>query len=59
MRAMSDDPVELNCTACGRPLGLFPEDQPDWVTGPLCGECYQSNMADEEILHDELYGEEG
>jgi hypothetical protein len=36
------------CTACGRPLGIFPEDQPDWATGPICGECYQEvNFEDE------------
>lgn len=40
---------ELYCTICGRPLGQFPEDQPDWPTGPMCGDCYQAREMDNEI----------
>jgi hypothetical protein len=39
------------CTACGRPLGIFPEDQPDWATGPICGACYQEFNFEDELVH--------
>lgn len=37
------------CAICGRPMGLYPDDQPDWPTGPMCGECYQSRQMDDEL----------
>jgi hypothetical protein len=37
------------CAICGRPLGYSIDDQPDWPTGPMCGECYQSRQLDDEI----------
>jgi hypothetical protein len=40
---------ELHCTVCGRPLGQSPEDQPEWPTGPMCGDCYQAREMDNEI----------
>jgi len=40
---------DLACSICDRPLGLFPEDQPDWPTGPICGDCYQARQMDDEI----------
>jgi len=42
------------CTVCGRRLGIFAEDQPDWPNGPLCGDCYQAQQADDETFWDEL-----
>lgn len=39
-----------NCAICGRPLGLSPDDQPLWPTGPMCGDCYQSRQMDDEIF---------
>jgi hypothetical protein len=48
----------LFCTACGRPLGLFPEDQPDWPSGPLCGDCYQARQQEDE-MHWDMYEDEG
>ena len=57
---MVEDPgaAALYCTACGRPLGLFTEDQPDWATGPLCGECYRNHEWEEEAAFDLLYEED-
>lgn len=46
------------CTSCSRPLGIFPEDQPDWATGPICGECYQSLNWEDQVAHDQLYEED-
>ena len=40
---------EISCVICGRPLGLNPDDQPDWPTGPMCGDCYQSRELDNDI----------
>jgi hypothetical protein len=48
----------IYCTACGRPLGLFPEDQPDWATGPICGECYQELNFEDEVAFGMLYEED-
>ena len=45
---------ELTCTICGRPLGYNPDDQPDWPTGPMCGDCYQSREMDNDIWAAEL-----
>ena len=39
----------LICSICGQPLGYNPEDQPDWPTGPMCGDCYQSRELDNDI----------
>jgi hypothetical protein len=49
------DPVP--CVSCGGPLGDSFDDQPDWATGPLCGECYQANQTAEDELHEDLYGD--
>ena len=46
--------AHLYCVVCGRTLGALPEDQPDWPTGPLCGECYQAQQADDELWAAEL-----
>jgi hypothetical protein len=40
---------QLSCTLCGRPLGYSSDDQPDWPTGPMCGDCYQAREMDNEI----------
>jgi hypothetical protein len=47
---------ELYCTICGRPLGFLPDDQPDWPTGPMCGECYQAREMDNELWWSEQDG---
>jgi hypothetical protein len=46
-----DEPTgeDITCALCGRPLGDLPDDQPDWPTGPMCGECYQARQMDDEI----------
>ena len=38
----------LYCVICGDELDGLPDDQPDWPTGPMCGNCYQSR----ETAHD-------
>jgi hypothetical protein len=50
------DPAEQpeTCANCGRPLGYSSDDQPDWPTGPLCGDCYQARQADDEAWWSEL-----
>jgi hypothetical protein len=48
----SDEP--LYCVICRGPLGIFPEDQPEWPTGPMCGDCYQAQQMDDEIAWTEL-----
>lgn len=53
---MADEP--LTCSACGRPLGIFPEDQPDWPGGPICGDCYQARQQEDE-MHWDMYESEG
>lgn len=40
----------LTCASCGAPLGESYDDQPDWPTGPMCGECYQARQMDDEIF---------
>jgi hypothetical protein len=40
---------ELSCTICGRLLGYSSDDQPDWPTGPICGDCYQARELDHDI----------
>ncbi len=52
------DSAVIYCSVCGRPLGLFPEDQPDWATGPLCGECFQSYEWEVQVASDALYEED-
>jgi hypothetical protein len=42
------------CTLCSRPLGYSSDDQPDWPTGPMCGDCYQAREMDNEIWASEL-----
>ena len=51
-----DEPTgeDLTCGLCGRPLGELPDDQPDWPTGPMCGECYQARQMDDEIWWSEM-----
>ena len=44
------------CSICGSPLGYSIDDQPDWPTGPMCGECYQARQADDEIWWSEQEG---
>ncbi|HUR17154.1 MAG TPA: hypothetical protein VMZ33_07695 [Candidatus Limnocylindrales bacterium] len=51
-RQTSDD--NLSCTLCGRPLGYSTDDQPDWPTGPMCGDCYQAREMDNDIWAAEL-----
>lgn len=53
-RLAADNAERLLCVICSRPLGVFPEDQPDWPTGPLCGDCYQAQQMDDEIFWDEF-----
>ncbi len=43
----AEEPIA--CVICGRPLGYSTDDQPDWPTGPMCGDCYQSREMDNEI----------
>ncbi len=47
-----DTPV--SCTLCGRPLGFSSDDQPDWPTGPMCGDCYQARELDNDIWAAEM-----
>ena len=47
-----------NCAICGRPLGYSIDDQPNWPTGPMCGECYQSRQLDDEIAWTEQSGDD-
>jgi hypothetical protein len=46
-----DEPTgeDITCDLCGRRLGELPDDQPDWPTGPMCGDCYQARQMDDEI----------
>jgi hypothetical protein len=46
---------QLSCTLCGRPLGEVPDDQPDWPTGSMCGDCFQARETDNDIWASELY----
>jgi hypothetical protein len=39
----------LVCIICGAPLGYSSDDQPDWPTGPMCGECYQARELDNDL----------
>jgi hypothetical protein len=45
---------QVACTLCGRPLGYSADDQPFWPTGPMCGDCYQSQQMDDEIVWSDL-----
>ena len=42
------------CVICGNELVGLPDDQPDWPTGPMCGNCYQSRELDNDIWAAEL-----
>jgi hypothetical protein len=44
----------ITCTLCGQPLGESSDDQPDWPTGPMCGDCYQARETDNDIWASEL-----
>jgi hypothetical protein len=41
--------VPVPCSLCGRELGRSTDDQPDWPTGPMCGDCYQAREMDNEL----------
>jgi hypothetical protein len=43
---------------CGQPLTGLPDDQPDWPTGPMCGNCYQAREMDNDLWAMELNSEE-
>ena len=61
LNAMVDEVLDepnLICVICGSPLGYSGDDQPDWPTGPMCGECYQARQMDDEIWMSELGSEE-
>lgn len=47
---------DLTCVLCGRPLGYSSDDQPDWPTGPMCGDCYQARETDNDIWAAEQLG---
>lgn len=49
---MADEP--LYCVICGEELVGLPDDQPDWATGPMCGNCYQARETDNDIWASEL-----
>jgi hypothetical protein len=51
------DPPTL-CAICGRPLGYGIDDQPEWPTGPMCGDCYQSRQLDDELAWTEQSGDD-
>ena len=52
------DQTQLWCTLCGGPLGVHPDDRPDWPTGPMCGDCYQAREMDNEIWMSEQSDDE-
>ena len=43
------DDSQPSCILCGRALGRSADDQPDWPTGPMCGDCYQARELDNEL----------
>ena len=43
------DDEPLYCVICGKPLDGSIDDQPNWPSGPMCGNCYQSQQMDDEI----------
>jgi len=45
---------QLFCVICGNELVGLPDDQPNWPTGPMCGECYQAREMDNDIWASEL-----
>ena len=46
--------LRFYCVICGDELIGLPDDQPDWPTGPMCGECYQAREMDNELWASEL-----
>jgi hypothetical protein len=48
------DEEPLFCVICGNELVGLPDDQPDWPTGPMCGDCYQARETDNDIWASEL-----
>jgi hypothetical protein len=38
-------------------MGESIDDRPDWPTGPMCGECYQSRQLDDEMGWDEEHAD--
>ncbi|HEY7600538.1 MAG TPA: hypothetical protein VH741_11480 [Candidatus Limnocylindrales bacterium] len=52
--AYGDASRQAACTICGRPLGESYDDRPDWPSGPMCGDCYQSRQMDDETFWDDL-----
>ena len=53
---MADEP--LFCVICGNELVGLPDDQPNWPTGPMCGEWYQAREMDNDIWASELNDED-
>jgi len=53
---VADEP--LFCVICGNELVGLPDDQPNWPTGPMCGECYQGREMDNDIWASELNDED-
>ncbi len=49
----------VTCTLCGSSLDGSPDDQPDWPTGPMCGNCYQAREMDNELWWTEDAAENG
>jgi hypothetical protein len=54
---VADEP--LYCVICGDELIGLPDDQPDWLTGPICGDCYQARETDNDIWASELDAPDG
>ncbi|MEA2676953.1 MAG: hypothetical protein QOJ81_1094, partial [Chloroflexota bacterium] len=55
---VDDSEPPMACVICGRQLGDSDDDQPDWPTGPMCGDCYQARETDNDIWASELNGDE-
>ncbi|MDP8904545.1 MAG: hypothetical protein M3N29_04410 [Chloroflexota bacterium] len=56
---MADELLEVPqlCVICTQPLGDSYDDQPDWPNGPICGECYQAQQAEDEMWSSQLNDE--
>ena len=50
---------QISCTLCGRPLGESYDDQPDWPTGPMCGDCFAARETDNDMWASELSEADG
>jgi hypothetical protein len=54
-------PIDLPpvaCTICGSELNGGPDEQPDWPSGPLCGNCYQAREMDNELWWSDQMGDD-